>query len=298
MSKTSQLFDPETSLINLKPVRWCFWTAIGLCSLTVIAIATKAFALSFDFSGDGFNRLIDLYKVPLGILATGLAVIGILGANHRSEQTKRQIQRTSHQIDLTTKQIELSRDQNNFSNYFKHIEEFEKYRETLKSDLVEVKKMRNIHSRIFPGARDGNFRVDDVLAGFFALQLERLYLHFERMSTADHNKLASLAFAVINLREELSAHFSIYTKRTSGGHIVTENGNFTLPGNNMVGLFLSVREVIDAIDSQLKFDRHYVSSEVYDALMDQPYGVIFPVGNGLAPFEFSEQIKRPKMESG
>lgn len=279
------MFDPETSLINLRPVQWCFWIAVGLSVLLALIIAAKESSTPFDFSGAGFNQLIELYKVPLGILATGLAIIGIFGANHRSEQTKRQIQRTSHQIDLTTRQIDLSRDQNNFSNYFKHIEEFEKYHKTFDGIMVSVSSKRGVHSRVFSNARIGDFHAAKEILDFFEASLREIFFEFDELSRSDATLCGVHFRKIINLRDGLSTAFSAYTTRRNGSNIPTSEDPVLLPEGTIIGLFLSVKEVVEVVDAILKFDSHYVSTETYKALTNIPLA-IFPDGNGFYRYNF------------
>ncbi|MFA0076000.1 hypothetical protein AB4396_20050 [Vibrio cyclitrophicus] len=116
MKEQNIYFDPDTSFFELKIVR--------LTALSFILVFTLVCAVIIDqsnlwgewnFTHFGFNNLLDYFKVPLGFLALMIPVGAVFAANHRSEQTKRQ--------------IALTHKQNLFTNYYKHIEEFEKFTE-------------------------------------------------------------------------------------------------------------------------------------------------------------------------
>jgi hypothetical protein len=108
-------FDPESSLFTLAPVRMII-LACGIaasCSAAFIAINTP---LAWSPDAAGFNEALMFFRVPCGILAVGLALIGLCGANHRSEQTRKQILRSAEQLALSTRHIALTEGQNRFAN--------------------------------------------------------------------------------------------------------------------------------------------------------------------------------------
>ncbi|WP_419243569.1 hypothetical protein ACN08P_19880 [Photobacterium leiognathi subsp. mandapamensis] len=138
-------FSPNKSLIQLRVL----WIVVGIISL----ISTICFILIYknsniitDITYHGFNMFIVIYRVPLSILALIIPIIALLAANHRSEQTR--------------EQIRLANDQNNFSNYYKHIEEFEKYSSKISTEnKIEFKSTRKLYKKLFPNARNGDFKI-------------------------------------------------------------------------------------------------------------------------------------------
>ena len=114
MKEQNIYFDPDTSFFELKIVRLTALSFI-LVFLLVCAVIIHQSELwgEWNFTHSGFNNLLDYFKVPLGFLALMIPVGAVFAANHRSEQTK--------------KQIALTHKQNLFTNYYKHIEEFEKF---------------------------------------------------------------------------------------------------------------------------------------------------------------------------
>lgn len=107
----------------------CLWYAIQLpCSLTPKGI-------SYFF--------LDILKVPLSSLAVFISILGIIGLNHRSEQTK--------------EQIELSRKQSDFSHHFKNQEEFIKHVQTAVPEWVlRQSDIRIFYQNLFPNSEKGD----------------------------------------------------------------------------------------------------------------------------------------------
>ncbi|WP_311064063.1 hypothetical protein [Halomonas sp. DWK9] len=124
------------SLFQLKRFRWA-----------VIIILLAAFfswgyiywtsELKYVPGYEGVNGFLVIFKLPLGILALLFPAIALVAASHRSEQTKRQ--------------IVISESQNNFANYYKHLEEFEKLVELLivKFSLSHL-NYRELYRTLFP----------------------------------------------------------------------------------------------------------------------------------------------------
>ncbi|WP_330961181.1 hypothetical protein [Photobacterium sp. 53610] len=142
----SKWFDPNKSFLSLGVV----WIVIGLLTGIAVLISAAIIVNSFlvwDFSYLGFNNFIVVFKVPLGVLALIIPLVALLAANHRSEQTK--------------EQIRLNGIQNNFSNYYKHREEFEKWLEQF--NFRNMKGARIIHDQIFPNSKSGDYTISDQL---------------------------------------------------------------------------------------------------------------------------------------
>ncbi|MCF2911871.1 hypothetical protein [Halomonas sp. Cn5-12] len=101
----------EKSLLQLKR----FWLPVLFVIVVAVAIAIyiyKSSSLVFVPGYEGLDGLVKIYKVPLGVLSLLFPLVALIATSHRSEQTK--------------KQIEMSYLQNSFSNFYKHLEEFDK----------------------------------------------------------------------------------------------------------------------------------------------------------------------------
>jgi len=136
-------FDPHKSFINLAAFKWTFFGLLFFSFFTAGIIYSNS-NLSINWSYQGFNHALTIFKVPLGVLATIIPAIALLAANHRSEQAK--------------EQMRLSESQNKFSNYYKHTEEFEKHITTCESGTKKrIARKRLLHGVIFPDARNGSY---------------------------------------------------------------------------------------------------------------------------------------------
>lgn len=114
MKEKNTYFDPDTSFFELKVVKFTALSFILIFLIACIIIIQNSMLWGkWNLTHSGFNNLLEYFKVPLGFLALMIPVGAVFAANHRSEQTK--------------KQIALTHNQNLFINYYKHIEEFEKF---------------------------------------------------------------------------------------------------------------------------------------------------------------------------
>ncbi|MBD0787215.1 hypothetical protein HUO09_12745 [Vibrio sp. Y2-5] len=91
----------------------------------------------------GINNLLVIFKVPLGVLALIIPAVAIIASNHRSVQS--------------AKQIELVNSQNNFTNYFKHREEFSIY---LSKNEDVFNEPNHLHNTLYPDAIKGDLIVN------------------------------------------------------------------------------------------------------------------------------------------
>lgn len=80
------------------------------------------------WSSDCFNYAFELFKVPLALLALIFPAVALVASHHRSVQT-------AAQIDRTEKQTALTEAKNNFENYIKHKELFDKRLDALAKEL-------------------------------------------------------------------------------------------------------------------------------------------------------------------
>jgi hypothetical protein len=85
-------FDPNVGLLGLPVVRRTMIFVFLAAAVISLVITLQSWNnLVFDPSYAGFNNLLVVYRVPLGLLALLVPLIAMYGANHRSEQTKAQI---------------------------------------------------------------------------------------------------------------------------------------------------------------------------------------------------------------
>jgi len=234
-------FDPHKSFVTL-PI---FWVTVGTILSIAFLISLVIYAnenLHFDFTAKGFNGFLNIFKLPLGISALIIPIVALLAANHRSEQTKAQI--------LTNKQ------QNMFSNYYKHIEEFEKYVELINSRKTgfSVPHKRNCHKRLFPKAAKGEFSICEVL-------FQNIHNSFAEIETLIHyfhggHKTTPLE-TIFNIEHEFDKIFSFancsWAQRS--GVQLNFNGSQFVTAKNMVAFMNSVKLRADMFMELISFDQ-------------------------------------------
>ncbi|EGR0543311.1 hypothetical protein E8A66_17880 [Vibrio cholerae] len=132
-----KVFEPRKSTYKLPIFTFVivFFSTIFIVSLLIIL---KDGTLVFDFSYNGLNNIFIIFKFPIYIFTALSAILAIIIALHKSEQTKLQ--------------IELLSSQNEFSNYYKHLEEFVKYCEAISERLNFKYDFRVLHKAIFDSA--------------------------------------------------------------------------------------------------------------------------------------------------
>ncbi|MGJ3255516.1 MAG: hypothetical protein ACFE0K_04260 [Alcanivorax sp.] len=175
------MFDAEKSFFSLSVVRR---SAAFLIGVAIASAATIYFGsdLEINLSYHGFNKLIEVYRFPLGVLALLIPIIAVLGVNHRSEQTRVQIKITSSQ--------------NNFSNHFKHLEEFIKYYDSHLDGMVTDLSPRELHFHLFPRSRNGDYTIHEDISEsietcFYCIKKAAMPLASEKVTISDINEVAN-----------------------------------------------------------------------------------------------------------
>jgi uncharacterized integral membrane protein len=253
---TLLLFNPESSLFSLPIVRNICFVSLSAAILVAIIIASNS-KLDFCWSSIGFNFALDAFKVPLGILALGLTLIGICGANHRSEQTRRQIERTATQITLTNKQISITEGQNLFSNYYKHVEEFEKFCEK-HAGTVKVGRPRSLYRVLFPRSKAGEYSISVEAIEQISLMSVNFIDAAMEMNITSSSEAVDGLIKLGRFREEALKDYNLlYTEGMSGTTLSDSKGDVFIPHANSRALVEKIIEILKKIDEICHFDVDY-----------------------------------------
>ena len=126
----------EAKLSDLKS----FWLSI-LIPLTTSALITIVIAvnsnLAFNFTHNGFNTALDIFRVPLAILALIFPAVALVATEHRSSQSAEIMKRNNAQAS--------------FSNYYTHREEFFKVLSKLEDELdIQFYDANGLYRTLFP----------------------------------------------------------------------------------------------------------------------------------------------------
>lgn len=171
-----------TELTSFKALSWIF----GL--LILGSIISISFSILPDYSisltSQGFKRFFELYDAPIKLVGSYGAILGLISLNHRSIQTK-------VQLDISSKQIELSRSQNQFTNYYQHREEFIKYTEKIATPLGSnpIDTAVLVHSNLFPNAKNGDYDPYEIVTSDFFERLSKILIECDYCFETDQFNL-------------------------------------------------------------------------------------------------------------
>ena len=277
-------FDPATSFFELTPVRIVAITIIMLAVIsTLFIVKDPALELTFSLTHEGFNNFITIFKFPIGLLATLIPIGAVFVANHRSEQTKAQ--------------IEAAQNNNNFTNYFKHIEEFEKHLSQYQDQEISFSEKKNdivflyprgLHKKAFPNVKSGNLKVDQGFADGVVQDINELLegasgLKDPQATFMTIQKIKH-QYDIFALKYQIKPFFEI---TMVDGALVTPNSTKQLvyPIGHLSRVFLNI----------LTFDENYKPNNLLDAAANFDYKGIS--GNRVMhpdrtlPFDIAKLIK-------
>jgi hypothetical protein len=200
-------FHPETAFFDLPIIRLSLSIALIIIFGLVLTISVVDWRKP-DWSADGFNELIIMFKLPIGLLAFFAALLALFATNHRSEQSRRS-------MELTQKSIEASGEQNRFANYYKHLEEFTKYLDfTIKKNQTNPVSVseRGLHQLFFPNAKAGDLSQPLEIEEGFVKIVNNFIQAFYLNPAMKQGHLESLRFLIIQQELELNHLFHEHVK--------------------------------------------------------------------------------------
>ncbi|MBY4646923.1 hypothetical protein [Vibrio alginolyticus] len=143
--------QPEERFFSLKLTKLVFWYFGFAFVITFTISLFDAVTLEFKPTSEGVNYLVfELFKAPVAVAGFALPILGLIGLNHRSEQTKRQ--------------LELASVQNNFANHYKYQEEFIKYCD-LVCKISSREAATHAYNILFPESIKGKLTINNDLLG-------------------------------------------------------------------------------------------------------------------------------------
>lgn len=252
--KNKLRFDPQKSLIELKVL----WLVVGVFisfAIIVALIVGINSQITPDYSYAGFNHALVVFRVPLAILALIIPIVALLAANHRSEQTK--------------EQIRVANEQNSFSNYYKHMEEFEKYLNKTWNSKLHTSSPRKLHKALFPNARYGDFSVPASVWDSFDSMVTRFVEQSTELtacSKPDQNRiLVEMQSTVRKFADSL--HLTSYAGSSGSG--VTYDGVQIIVQDGDIKLFVSqIQKVAHIVNEACSFELAYEPSETLQQVLD------------------------------
>lgn len=291
-------FDPNTSFFKLNPVRILVITIITLVATSALCIVNDpALELTFSPTHEGFNNLITTFKFPIGLLATLIPLGAVFVANHRSVQTKAQMELTQNQIKLSESQLKAAHNNNNFTNYFKHIEEFEKHLSKYQDQEISFSESMNnivflyprgLHKKAFPNVKSGNLKVDQGFADGVVQDINEL------LKGASGLKDPQATFMTIQKIKHQYDIFALKYQIKPFFEITMVDGAPVIP-NSTKQLVYPIGHLSRVFLNILTFDENYKPSNLLDAAANFDYKGIS--GNramhadNTLPFDIEQLIK-------
>ncbi|MEZ8696480.1 hypothetical protein AB6D84_05120 [Vibrio lentus] len=268
------MFNPHQSILELKIFKVLLSVQLVIALVSAILIISNS-PLYFSFNYEGFNYFFNVFKFPLAVLASIIPVVALIAANHRSEQTK--------------EQIRVTNSQNNFTNYYKHLEEFEKFAEIAseKYSFHYAFNFRYLHSKLFSGAKEGHYSPNEsVIDDFTNFNIEMLAL-LSRPLEKNQSKIEVIEIFV-NKQKSFHNKQQVSLPKWSG---MSSIENKRLP-NSLFELLASTTKLTEELNLLIQFDTAYVESSRVKGLEK----LLFDEYDGFATYDLSSVDFNPIYE--
>lgn len=286
-------FDPDKAFLSLPIVRLTLGAILSVMALVaVIIVINENFIVQLD--SVGFNNAAGYFKVPIALFTLSIPALALLAANHRSEQTKKQMRLTLEQIDRTDRQIHLVDGQNAFANYYKHLEEFDKRFKEFKFGGCSISSTRKLHAKIFPEAPDGLLRTSQAAVRDLDTYADYFIRTCEGFIGADW-KLA--AQRISQTQAQMTRSFFVSQESGSGIQIPEGSGRggpqFYFPDKSYGGFMIFHISAFAVIDEAFHFDVSYKTSDLVKTVLHIPLIAIpqEPIQPYLGGFDIREVLK-------
>lgn len=226
--------DPEKGFVKL-PIFWILLVifVIGFGSISYELITYDGIIL--DWSYRGFNNFLDVFKLPLRLIVFIASLYAFFIALHKSEQNKRQ--------------IEVSISQNNFTNYYKHQEEFMKHcdhildvysysRSSSNFEKVPIRnygliingnQIKNIYNKLFDNSPERvAFSINKIVLNNIVISFENLaFILKDGFYNSSHSELLkefNNLYNTVNLKYNyFLSYFSSKFSNENKGFVISES---------------------------------------------------------------------------
>jgi len=239
--KSKNLFkiDPLKSFTELPVFRIIIISSLLLSLVSTLLIISNS-NLIWNLDYIGFNSFVEIFKVPLSILALAITSIAIIATIHRSSQIKEQILSANKQ--------------NTFSNYFKHIEEFEKYMKVvIPTKNYNLENLRFTHKYLFPYAFDGNYSINQEFLSIINNRFSKIKDLLNKFNLERTETVSDLLFEIYS---EIDYNFSVLHIKClrSGTQIVQDSKRIVVPSKNIFAIMNDIKSTSLIIIHIIAFD--------------------------------------------
>lgn len=255
MSKIKNIFkiDPLKSFIEL-PILWIvvFILLSIAIFVSIIIVQNSNLELSADYNG--FNSFTEIFKVPLAILAIIITFVAFLATVHRSAQTREQIISTNRQ--------------NTFSNYFKHIDEFEKYiSKSISNKSINFKDIRETHKYLFPESIYGNYSINKSFLELIDHEYSKCKSLLELFEMKDEKSLFQIFYEIYNSLDLVFNEIGIKILR-SGRQIVQDSNRIVVPDLSLKSVLAEIKKDSITLKQIISFDHSTVISDSLNSILN------------------------------
>jgi hypothetical protein len=161
-------------------------------------------AKSYDFllTIQGLKVFVEVYQ-PL------VQVLGVIGVFMTFVALVNRSELTSKQIVIANNQYKEAQNQNTFTNYFKHLEEFDKYAESKATMFANVTDTRRLHGNLFGTFTDFHFKISKSLIKKLKEKLKELNSISSAIYSAPNNIEQPAILGVIDITDWIENEFNI-----------------------------------------------------------------------------------------
>jgi hypothetical protein len=191
-----ELQDPTTNLFESAAFKLAIAVPVILAVIFVTVASLKS-GMSLDLSAEGLSVFYQYFKFPLAVASLSIPCAALVASHLRSLQTSVQIQQQAQQ--------------DKFSNFISHRDLFMEVFENL--NLFKNGKSKKgaamLYIRLFPMAKQGDFRVGDEIIAF-AQKVEAFcdeYKHQASISRHDLSNMTMIFVQIFSLFEHFIAAF-------------------------------------------------------------------------------------------
>ncbi|MDU8498402.1 hypothetical protein RYB01_04310 [Pseudomonas syringae] len=284
-------FDPHTTFLKLKAVVYVIVTIFALAVIVMLTIVCLTSGLKFNFSSEGWNSALEIFKVPLGLLAVSIPLIALLAANHRSVQSKAQ-------MELTQSQIQLTQANNHITNYYKHVDEFQKYvvahvntTTSVDGNVVRVAYPRKLHKMIFPKAKLGALQVDESFIKALCSDIAKVIAATDVFCAEGYENRAT-RLHILNVRiDGLAKKYQVTNHRPKGIPQTTEKNGEVMGAATTHDFLYPFGMVCIAITESLLFDESFAAPQLIDQVARFDWQSLQPrVINNIMDYNFDQLL--------
>jgi hypothetical protein len=288
---TIGLFDPKTAFFSLPIVKWTMVIGILLITIVCLLIILNS-SRDLDLTAEGFNEFYKMMRFPTFLLGFFAALLALYATNHRSEQNKAA--------------MHLAESQNRFSNYYKHIEEYENYLQNQFKDYSNEARpkinIQKLHRCLYPNAKSDGIQFSQNVEIIIFENTFRFIEHFVKTDFSISEEIENLIVKTDDCYENIQSSLmnSIKFKQEDGSvNFNSDNGPIKIPASRVRNFILSRLTRLEFINAVLHFEETFNSDELELILLHAKFAMnmipdISIGGNGVIAWHDNPEVSSTK----